>query len=92
MSLCLLFLDRLYSDLCDAAGVHLYDCQAAAFELDALPFFGDMAEAHEEEAGQRLHAALAGQDPLHLRFEIAQVDAAIHQQGAGSRGEGGQRG
>jgi len=39
------FFDWLYSDFCDAAGVHLYHCEAAAFVDYALAFFGDVAQA-----------------------------------------------
>src|SRR5580692_600636 len=74
-----LIFDRLDADAGDAAGVHFDYGQSPAFEVDALAFFGNVAQAHEQEAGQGFYAAFAGKAPLHLGFEVAQVDGAIHQ-------------
>ena len=41
----------LNADAGDAAGVHFDDRQATAFEVDAFAFPGNVAEAHEQEAG-----------------------------------------
>ena len=37
-----------------------------------------MPELAEHETGQGFHAAIAGQTPVQLRFQVAQIHAAIH--------------
>ena len=59
---------------------------------DGFAYFGDVAEAHEDETGQGFYASFAGQVPLHLSFEVAEVEAAVHEHcaaGGGEDGEGG---
>ena len=41
----------LNADAGDAAGIHFDDRQTPAFEVDAFAFPGNVAEAHEQEAG-----------------------------------------
>ena len=42
---------------------------------------------HQHKAGQGLNAALPWQAPLHLCLQVAQVDAAVHQQCATGGGQ-----
>ena len=53
------------------------------------PPFGDFAEAHEEEAGEGFYATFSGEFPLHLGLEVAEVNAALEEQGSGGGGEDG---
>ena len=46
-----------------------------------------MPQPHQHKSGQRLHTAFARQAPLHLRLQVAQVHAAIHQQRAARSGQ-----
>jgi hypothetical protein len=77
---------------CGGLSIHFHHREAAAFVGYGFAIFGDVAEAHEQEAGQGLHAAVAGQAPLHLGFQVAQVHAAVHQQRAAGGGQDGQAG
>ena len=72
--------DGFDADLFDSAAVHLGDGHLAAFVGDAFAAFGDFAEAGEQEAGEGFYAGVAGQAPLHLGFEVAEVDAAFKEQ------------
>ena len=49
-----LFFHRLNADFRDAAGVHFHHRQAAAIVGYGFTYFGDVAETHEQEPGQRL--------------------------------------
>jgi hypothetical protein len=52
--------DGLYPDSCDSSCIHARNGEAAAFEVDGFAFFGDVAQAHEEEPGQGFDAAFTG--------------------------------
>src|ERR1035437_2127033 len=86
------FFDGLDADFGDTAVVHFDDGQAAGLVGDGFADFGDVAEAHENEAGQGFYATFTGQVPLHLGFEVAEVEAAVHQHYSASGGEGGEGG
>jgi len=78
--------------LLDSAAFHLGYGHFAVFEDDTFATPGDFAEAHQEEAGEGFYSAFAGQSPLHLSFEIAQVDGAFEKKrtaGGGEDGAGG---
>src|SRR6185312_15248579 len=86
------FLEHFNADPGDAARVHFDHGEPAAVELDRFAGHGNVAELNEHEAGKGFHAAFAGQAPVHLRFKIAKVDAAVHQQGAAGGGKDGAQG
>src|SRR6185437_6254449 len=75
------------ADSADAVAVHFEDGEAAAFVLERFAALGDVAEAGKDESGESFDAALAGQAPAHLGFEVAQVDAAVEHEAAGGGGE-----
>ena len=73
------FFDHYFAD---AAAGHFEDGQAAAFEFGGVAFAGDAAEAGEEEAGECFDAAFFGELPVHLGFEVAELDAAVEDESA----------
>ena len=89
---CWSFLDRLDAYFGDAAVVHFDDGEAAAIVVHAFADFGDVAETDQDEAGQGFYAAFAGQVPLHLGLEVAEIEAAIHQYCTAGDGEDGESG
>jgi|GEM_PF-6757383 len=70
----------LDTDLADAAAIHFRDDEAAGAIIDAFSGAGYVAELSEKKAGEGFHTAIAGQLPLHLGFEIAQVDGAVQKE------------
>lgn len=80
------------ADLLDSAAFHLGYGHFAIFKDYAFAASWDFAEAHEEEAGEGFDAAFAGQAPLHLGFQVAQVYGALEEQRAAGGGEDGTRG
>jgi len=79
-------LHRLDADFGDAAAFHFNDGEATPFKVDAFAAPGDVAQAHQQKAGEGLDAAFPGQAPLHLGFQVAEVDAAVHEKRATGRG------
>ena len=60
---------------------HLDNSVAATLEIDAFANIRNMPKLSQQKAGQRLHAAIARQVPVHLRFQITQVHAAVQVEG-----------
>src|SRR5579883_3145300 len=66
-----------YQDLADAMSAHLRNREPAAFILNRLTPFGNPSQPGQQKAGQRLNSRIARQMPVHLRFQITQVYAAV---------------
>src|SRR5438270_6233876 len=66
----------------DAVAFHLEDGVAAVIEFKAFTAFGNFAELRHHEAGQSLKAFFTRESDVILGFKIAQVEAAIKDDGA----------
>ena len=76
---------RLNPNSRDATILHFHHGEATPLKKYGFAFFGNVTEAHKQKTCQRFHASLARQAPLHLGFEVAKINTAIHQKCAGSR-------
>jgi len=65
----------------DAVSAHLDNSVAATLEIHAFANIRNMPKLSQQKTGQRLHAAIARQVPMHLRFQITEVYAAVQIEG-----------
>ena len=71
----------------DAVAGHFKDREASSTVFEGVSAAWDAAKSGEEESGEGFDAAFAGKAPVHLRFEVADVHAAVKDEAAGGGGE-----